>query len=77
LFAIRNPPSRLKARVRIGGRVSSENPVLASADEARAPWRRKFFYCQSLRLRVRASVILTASASRDNIDRVSIVNCAI
>src|SRR5258708_21777440 len=59
--AIRNSPSRLKTRVRIGGRVSSRNPVLASTDETRALEPRKCFYGQTWRLKVRAHGILTDS----------------
>jgi hypothetical protein len=74
-------PSRSEFAITIENAVSES--ALAFRPEIRfwrAPMRRergKFFYCQTLRLRVRARVILTASVSRNDIDRVSIVNCAI
>jgi hypothetical protein len=37
--------------------ISSKNPRLASADQARSGYPQKFFYCQKSRLRVRAMTI--------------------
>jgi hypothetical protein len=64
-----------KNAARIRARDSLKNPPLASGDETRSRWARKFFYCQNPRLRVRATGILPASAGRNDIARASIGEC--
>jgi hypothetical protein len=58
-------------------RDSRKKPVLASADEARRRWARKFFYCQNSRLRVHAIGSLAVSAMRDDVRGKSIVECVV
>ena len=55
--------------LRIGRCDSSENSVLAGADETFARNPRKFFYCQNSRLRVRATRLPAAPVRRDDVAR--------
>jgi hypothetical protein len=71
----RRAPLRRKIAPRIGRRDSLKKPVLASGDETLSRRTRKFIYCQKPRLRVRADAFQPDSASRNDVVRVSIMQC--
>jgi hypothetical protein len=58
-------------------RDSRKKPVLASADETRSRWARKFFYCQNSRLRVHVAGFPAVSELRDDVRSKSIIECVV